>query len=68
MYTFAIGLLLVTFQVSFDSAPGRLRLKPAAHTDFSEGKPADVSQEKPPDSSKDTTHTTVTTDTTMQIL
>ena len=57
MYAFAIGLLLVAFQVSCDGAPGRLIVEPIPHADVSaevsQEIPVDVSQEKPPEVSQE---------------
>ena len=53
MYTFAIVLLLVAFQVSCDAAPRGLIPEPTTHADVSQGKPADVPQEKSVDVSQE---------------
>ena len=68
MHAFAIGLLLVAFQVSCDGAPQRLIPEPTPPGDVSQEKLANVPQEIPVDVSQDTTVTafiTETTDTTV---
>ena len=65
MHTFAIGLLLVAFQVSCHGAPQGLPPEPTLHEDVFQQKRADVPQEIPVDVSQDTTDAAFTTDTTV---
>ena len=64
MHAFAIGLLLVAFQVSCDGAPQRLIPEPTPPGDVSQEKLADVPQEIPVDVSQGTTDTAFITETT----
>ena len=64
MHAFAIGLLLVAFQVSCHGAPQRLIPEPTPPGDVSQEKLADVPQEIPVDVSQGTTDTAFITETT----
>ena len=64
MQAFAIGLLLVAFQVSCDGAPQRLIPEPTPPVDVSQEKLADVPPEIPVDVSQGTTDTAFSTEIT----